>query len=63
VRPPLPSSQHILDSLAQLKEPTSRYFAISVAVSGAAKSTTVFDVAMQHFVTLLECLGPGEANV
>ena len=59
IRPPLLSSKRILNSLANLQGPTSCYSAVSVAVSGASKSTTIFDVAMHHFVMYLECLIPG----
>ena len=57
VREPLPSSQRILRDLAAAK--TGCYYAASVSVSGGGKTTTLFDVAMQHFLLLLDCFKPG----
>ena len=55
IRTPLRASQAILKLLNELQSPTARKFIVSIGVSGTGKTTSIFDVAMKHFVMYLEC--------
>jgi hypothetical protein len=57
---PTLAARKIIDNLNDLRAETAVYMGCLLGVSGCGKTRTLFDVAQDHFLVLIECVPLGE---